>query len=339
MGKQALVSVVLPAYNSELYIKIAIQSILDQTYTNFELIIIDDGSSDGTKNIIQSFSDNRIRFFSNETNLGLITTLNKGIDLCQGEFIVRMDADDISLKNRIKKQVAFMQKHPDIAVSGSWYKAFNKGFQKKVKGYSNPNILKGILLFNTCLCHPATIIRKNILDKYNFKYDLTYKNVEDYDLWIRISKVAQLSNVPEFLFLYRTHNNQISQLHTQEQKLLANSLRKRFLNELGFIFSDKELDIHNLIAGNIFINSKNQLNEIETWLISLINQNKKLKCFDEDALCFVASKFWLDSCGYSNLGFWAFKRYFKSELKNYHQLGAVGRFILMVKCMIRKIKK
>ncbi len=338
MGKQALVSVVLPAYNSELYIGEAIHSLLEQSYSNFELIIINDGSTDTTEAIISSFEDKRIRYYFNEKNLGLIATLNRGIDLCTGEFIVRMDADDMSLYRRIEKQVDFMQRHPEIAVAGSWYYAFTMENGVEVKGQTDPEILKSTLLFNTCLCHPATIIRKSVLDKYNFKYDPAYTNLEDYELWLRISKVAQLSNVPEFLFRYRSHDTQISKLHNAHQKELADSLRSRYLKEMGFVFSENELSIHNLVAGNIFITSKEQLNQIDKWLVNLIQQNNQLKSFDQKAFNFVIARHWADSCGYTNLGVYAYFRFFKSGLKKFYPLGISGSLKLLGKCILRRSK-
>src|ERR1700741_216548 len=239
MKEPVLVSVLMPAYNAAAFIGEAISSILDQSYTNFELIIINDGSTDSTENEIALFEDERIHYFKNEKNIGLIASLNNGIDLCKGEFIVRMDADDICIFERIEKQVQFMQQNPGVAVAGSWYYAFTLADGVEVTGKKDPDILKSTLIFNTPLCHPATIIRKSILDKYKLRYDPEYRHLEDYELWMRISKYAQLSNVQEFLFRYRSHDTQISVQHNQYQKDKADALRGKYLEEMGFVFSEE----------------------------------------------------------------------------------------------------
>lgn len=338
MKDNVLVSVLMPAYNAAAFIGEAISSILEQSYANFELIIINDGSTDSTENEIALFDDARIKYFRNEKNMGLIASLNSGIELCQGAYIVRMDADDLSLFNRIEKQVEFMNANPDIAVAGSWYYAFTLADGIEVKGNPDPDELKSTLLFNTPLCHPATIIRKSVLDLYNFSYDQHYKHVEDYALWMQISKVAKISNVQEFLFRYRSHDTQVSTQHNRVQKDTANALRGRYLEENGFVFTAEELDIHNTIAGNTFITSREQLDNIEKWLAKLVAQNTLNESFAPKAFNKVMGKFWADSCGYTNLGFYAFFRFFRSGLKKYYSLGIMGRVRLAVKCFVRRGK-
>ena len=129
-------SVIMPAYNAEKYIGEAIESILNQTFTDFEFIIIDDGSSDHTADIIKGFHDERIRFIQNEKNSGVANTLNKGLELSQGEYIARMDADDISLPARFEKQVAFMEANPDVAVVGCGIELFGMSHEKRYFSYS-----------------------------------------------------------------------------------------------------------------------------------------------------------------------------------------------------------
>ena len=121
MSQEPLVSVLIPCYNCEKYVEEAVMSIIEQSYSNLEILVIDDGSTDNTGSILQELAqkDSRIRYIKNETNLKLIRTLNKGIDLCRGKYIARMDADDISLPTRIVKQVNFLEKHPDIGIVGT----------------------------------------------------------------------------------------------------------------------------------------------------------------------------------------------------------------------------
>ena len=133
------ISVIMPAYNAEKYIREAIDSILAQTYTDFEFIIIDDASTDATASIVESYSDERIRFFRNEHNMGVANTLNRGLDLAVGEYIARMDSDDISLPERFAKQVEFMDTHTDVIVCGSNAIVFGDGINEYKTGVSLDN--------------------------------------------------------------------------------------------------------------------------------------------------------------------------------------------------------
>ncbi|MFL5753380.1 MAG: glycosyltransferase family 2 protein [Bacteroidia bacterium] len=338
MKGEVLVSVLMPAYNAAQFVGEAISSVLEQSYENFELIIINDGSNDSTESEIALFDDERIHYYKNEQNIGLIATLNNGIELCKGKYIVRMDADDVCLHKRIEKQVQFMEQHSEVAVAGSWYYAFTLADGIEVKGGEDPDVLKSTLIFNTPLCHPATIIRKSILNSYNFRYDPKYRHVEDYELWMRISKVAKISNVQEFLFRYRSHDMQVSMQHNGYQKDVADVLRGRYLAEMGFVFSDEELATHNLVAANIPITSKEQLDKIDQWFKKLLQQNGDKRNFEPHAFKKVIGKFWADSCGFTNLGLYAYSRFFRSELKEYHRLGISGRMKLLVKCFIRRKK-
>ncbi len=333
-----LVSILLPAYNAALYLREAIDSILHQTYSHFELIIINDGSVDQTEEIILSYSDRRIRYIKNESNLGLIDTLNMGIDNSTGQYIIRMDADDISIYKRIERQVEFMEKHRQVAVAGSWYYAFTMSDGKMVRGEADSDVLKATLLFNTCLCHPATIIRKSVLDKYKLRYNPKYKHLEDYELWIRISKVADLSNVKEFLFRYRTHDQQISQEQFNYQKEKANILRAEHLTTLGFVYTEKELEVHNTVACNTRITSISQLKCIESWFLHLIQQNKEKNIINCGAFNQVIGKMWSDTCGNTSLGWRAYRYFMRSSLRPYTPSGIVFYLKLAAKCWVRREK-
>ncbi len=334
-----LVSVVLPAFNAEKHLKEAIDSMLSQTYTNFECIIINDGSSDATEQIILAYNDPRIRYIKNEKNIGLIATLNKGIELSTGEFIIRMDADDISLPSRIEKQVAFMQSNSDVGAAGSWYYNFSDKGVSKHKTSNNTATLQSILFFNSCLCHPSVIIRKQILTTHNITYNLLYKHAEDYDFWIQISKVSKLSNVQEYLLKYRTHVGQATNQFNQIQKENAAIIREKYLIASGFTHTEDEFAAHQLISNNSLLTKKEQLAQIERWLSHLIAQNNKSKKIECGSFNSVLGKAWYDSCGITNLGMFAYQCFFKSDLARFHPVSFTDRIKLLAKCFIRKFRK
>lgn len=231
-----LVSVLLPVYNAQDTVVEAIQSILAQTYTHFELVVINDGSTDATRERILSVRDDRIRYYENEGNQGLVYTLNRGIDLCRGKYIARMDADDISLPTRFEKQVEVMEKSPNIIVCGTDISFF--GDPKRVKraraGYicfSSPDVFRQILIVITGFAHPAVMMRKSILDKYHLRYDADYPCAEDYKFWMDLAPYGDFYNISEKLLMYRLSDRQISRLETIRQKESTRKCRWSFLQK------------------------------------------------------------------------------------------------------------
>ena len=202
----------MSVFNAEKYIQEAIKSVLNQTYSNFEFIIINDGSKDNSLEIIKRFlvKDSRIILIDRE-NKGLVASLNEGILKSNGDFIVRMDADDICLPNRFRDQLDFMKKNPNIGVCGSWVELFGEGFKSKIwKIPCNSERLKAELLFSSCFAHPSVIIRKKILLDNNILYDESYIHAEDFELWTRLSDVTNFGNINKVLLKYRVVEDSVS---------------------------------------------------------------------------------------------------------------------------------
>ncbi|EMG0007840.1 glycosyltransferase, partial [Acinetobacter baumannii] len=239
-----LVSVVLPAYNAELYLKEAIDSVLSQTFTDFELIILNDGSIDRTEEIILSYNDSRIVYVKNEKNLGLIGTLNKGINLAKGKYIARMDADDICLPERFKKQVDFLEKNNEIDLIGTnAIKINNNGDRIGVINMpASDHDIKMMLFIQSPFIHPSIMGRTTVFR--SFEYEKEFYRVEDYMLWIRMSQNSKFHNINEFLLKYRYLDNSESKLlnknYSKKRDALINIYRILFLNN-NISFSEDEL--------------------------------------------------------------------------------------------------
>ena len=229
------VSVVMSVYNGERYLHKAVESILDQTFANFEFIIINDGSTDSTGGILRRYEeiDERVRVFSQE-NLGLIASLNKGCRLARGEYIARMDADDISLPDRLAKQVHYMETHAEIGVLGTWVEYIDES--GKTYGQWRTPAQSGLvgwsLIFGTCLAHPTVIMRSNVLENLNY-YRREALHVEDYDLWTRASFSTRIANLPEVLLKRRNREDSIcsQRSDTQEENVVKvmHSITERLL--------------------------------------------------------------------------------------------------------------
>lgn len=237
----AKISVLMSVYNMAAYIEEAICSILTQTYSDFELLIIDDGSTDGTLDIIRKFDDTRIKVIAHSVNLGLITSLNQGIECCTGEYIARMDGDDIALRHRFERQVEFMDTHPDYGVCGS--QVYMLGLDRVTTKPINHEEIRCWQLFHCTIVHPTVMIRRSVLMNHGIRYQ-DYPHAEDYEIWNRLAAVTHLFNLPEVLLMYRQHPDQISNIHPQVQLVQSERIRRDQLRLLGIDPTAEEYQIH-----------------------------------------------------------------------------------------------
>lgn len=226
-----VISVVLPVYNGEKYIAEAMESILCQTYRDFEFIVIDDGSTDGSLPILRKYRDmdSRIRLISRE-NRGLVATLNEGIDLARGEWIARMDADDISLLDRFEKQMMWLQK-TGADICGGGMKLFGARICRTWCYEQDDDAIKLQLCFNVPFAHPTVVIRTELAQKH--PYDRIAKHGEDYDLWTRLALAgARMTNVKETVLHYRVHAQQISRIHTEQQAISRERAQSDYIKKM-----------------------------------------------------------------------------------------------------------
>jgi glycosyltransferase involved in cell wall biosynthesis len=243
MTQSPMISVVMPVYNAEKYADEAIRSILNQTFTDFEFIIIDDCSTDSSYTILKKYAeiDNRIKLFRNEVNKRLPFTLNFGIKQAKGKYIARMDADDIAHIDRFKHQIEFMENNLDIGVCGTWYQAFKNNINNIVSENcypQKPENIKVYMHFIYCpIGHPTAIIRRSILNSESYNEDYNICS-EDYELWIRLSTKLKVkfANLNKKLLYYRLSDTQITNVHISainafQQNVFLNSLRKLFPNK------------------------------------------------------------------------------------------------------------
>ncbi len=229
MNSSPLISVVLPVYNAERYVFQAIESILNQTYKDFEFIIIDDGSTDHSVDIIRSFHDPRIIFFQNQDNRGLIYTLNRGIQSAKGKYIARMDADDISMAHRFQQQVSFLEMHPEIGVVGSGYLPIdenNIAVRPPVYLSEYPLTVKWSILIGNPLAHPSTIYRTDLARQLG-GYDKHFTYAEDYEFWIRMAEITNICSIKDVLIRYRVRDNDYNdRKYYSDLMLVTNKIRQ-----------------------------------------------------------------------------------------------------------------
>lgn len=280
------VSVVMPAYNAEKYIGESIKSILNQTFIDFEFIIINDGSRDRTKEIILSYSNDRIVYLENEINSGIVVTLNKGLEYATGEYIARMDADDIAVAERLEKQIEFMEENKDVGVLGTGICIFGEDVQEQARVFTtNPEQLKAELIFNSCIAHPTVMMRSNILKNNGLSYDLEYAGAEDYNLWWKIAKVSRIATIPDLLVKYRIHSSQITKKKDEKYYKMMKKLMEERFSDIGFKSSDIEKKVFmKYCLGEYETFSQKEVEELVDCLVHLLRCNKSNKYFSQKKL-------------------------------------------------------
>jgi glycosyltransferase involved in cell wall biosynthesis len=220
------ISVIMCVHNGEKYLNRAVDSILYQTFEDFEFIVIDDASTDSTNNILSKYKDNRLRIFRNTHQMGLYKSSNIGLRQAFGDYIARMDADDISLPERLEKEKKFLDENPDYALVGTCYFIIDQSdriLDKAGIHFTNEDIQK-IMLIGNCFGHGTTMFRRDCIEKVGF-YNEEFKYSGDYDLWLRISERYKVCNLNEFLYKWRMHDQGISQAHHTEQDSFAEKAR------------------------------------------------------------------------------------------------------------------
>jgi len=285
------VSVLLPVFNGAQCIREAVESILTQTFRNFELLVVDDGSTDGTRELLDSIEDPRIRVLPNEGNRGLPYSLNRGLSEARAPLIARMDSDDVSLPQRLAAQVDYLAANPRIGACGSWVETFGDGDGEVWAYPESPQDVKAGLLFRPTLAHPSVMLRKAVFGETGLCYDPEFRSSEDYDLWARAAECVLLANVPEVLLRYRLPPPAANKDVIKES--YADKVRQRLLQDLGLKPSPEEQALHAAIGRCEAGPGVLWLQRAESWLTRLKEANDAAAIYDNRALAvLLASRFW-----------------------------------------------
>ncbi|MDN3688856.1 glycosyltransferase family 2 protein [Cyclobacterium jeungdonense] len=272
------VSFLMPVFNGEKFLEEAIESVLAQTYKDFEFIIIDDGSTDRSVEIIRSFFDSRIKFYQNSSNLGISKTLNRGIDLAEGDWIARMDADDISLPHRLEKQIDFIEKNPDGALYSCWVQKIDMNGEKLENHRLNPEYYYYNLNFSCWIFHPTMIFNKEIVKSIG-KYTVDFS--EDFELIWNLSRVYKFYIIPQILVKYRVNENSLWQVikKSEYRDMAIKQVKRNMLFYLDSHLVDVE-KYHAEILSYYFTPKKFNNKEINQICSSLALLEKFTKVFN-----------------------------------------------------------
>jgi glycosyltransferase involved in cell wall biosynthesis len=280
--KNPSISVVMPVYNGEKYLAEAINSILKQTFPDFEFIIIDDGSTDSSVKIISGFRDQRVLLKQFAVNRGNYPCRNLGMEMARGKYICVMDADDISEPERLRTQYEYMEINRDTGICGSF--ARNIPSNSLIIFPVDPDQLKVEFLSDNFCSHPTLFLRKEFLDDFNLKYNENYLYSSDFDLCARAFGYFKVQNLPDVLLRYRRHSGQISSTRFIEQTRYADMIRINHLMEvLGFKIEEIPVLLHLRIMKKEKM-QKYCKQQAENWIHKILEMNKKVGYFDQKLL-------------------------------------------------------
>ncbi|UFH47407.1 glycosyltransferase [Flavobacterium galactosidilyticum] len=280
-------TVLIPTYNCAKYIVPAIKSVLAQKYADYELLIIDDGSTDTTEEIVSKISDSRIVYLKNSCNKGIVYTLNKGIEMAKGEYIARMDADDIVLGNRLQAQTDFLTKNPDYGIVGGWYQVTNENGKiiDTVEGVTDYGSAQLGLLFRNQFTHSAVTMRTDLAKQ--LKYDPEFQYCEDYDLWVRFAEVSKVANLPAYYLSYRWYSENSCNRKQKELKQAILNLLSRELDKIEVEHTAEELMLHAGVcfgmAPKLFKNEE-KINGLNQWYDKVFASEVLIQRYDEEWL-------------------------------------------------------
>lgn len=307
----------MPVHNGATYLESAIDSILAQTFIEFEFLIIDDCSTDDTADIVNSYEDKRIRFVRSESRLKLAGALNLGMAAAHGEFIARMDSDDVSEPERLRLQFEFLSENRDYGICGSWTRYFPGPHEKIQKYPVDKDSVYALSLFDSPFAHPAVMIRRDLFEKNGLNYDISYFPTEDFDLWTRALALFKGINLNKVLLNYRTHAQSLTGADWSTMDEQAARITRRGLNSLNLPADEQAGRYHRKIAMAQVGQSKNELRQAAQWLQGVAEANRIEKVYSENALGEIIEDFWFRNCMHcTRSGFWPLKIFLHHRFSN-----------------------
>lgn len=297
MGKDdCRLTVLMPVYNGAAFVQEALTSILEQTFSEFECLIVEDGSTDATCEILSSFRDPRIRLLRNHSNLGLARSLNKGLEAARGRYIARMDADDLSWGHRLRAQMDFMGAHPEVGLCGAWIEVVGDGVRQVWRYPSDHDTVRTRLLFECALAHPVVMMNRHLLDQGRLSYDESFGAAQDYELWSRAARCCVLANLSEVLLTHRLHEEQVGQRKAAIQQVGAAKVRARLLHQMGMSPTSDEFQTHQAISSWTWGADPEFPGKANAWLQRLVHVNRHTHTYPEVILEQVVAERWLAIC-------------------------------------------
>jgi glycosyltransferase involved in cell wall biosynthesis len=313
-----LVSVVMPVYRAGIKLERSLRSILDQTFTNFEFIIICDEPSATELCILNKFQrvDSRLVVIVNPNRSGLVASLNTGISIAKGKYIARMDADDVSYPTRIETQVSYMEAHPNVGICGTAHILKSNEIIQVCSYPLNTDDIAMRLMFGTAFGHPTVMFRSDFIKTISGPYDSPFIHAEDYELWVRCVGETNMANLPDILMYIENDGNNVSSIYKQIQLEQTETIRDVAATKLGFP-----------LQGNM---------PLEEWLMTLSAINRLRGRFDEVKFNKNLGEDWYNHClMHTRDGFAAWEMFWNSNLSIYARLSLKRKMKFFIACLIK----
>lgn len=291
-----VISVVMPAHNAAEYLSEAVDSVLGQSFGDFELIIVDDASTDDTAIILQSISDSRLKVLRNDAQAGVARSLNRGIAAATGEFVARMDADDTCAPTRFAIQLEFFAKNPGVAICGTWVERFGAGRNFRLRFPVGQDCVRSYVLLGNPLAHPSVMFRREELQSKGLGYDEDCAAAQDYDLWVRASGVVGMDNIPLVLLKWRHNYAGVTSGSFLKSDNTASRLQATMLKDLGLECSPADMDSHRIVGNGGGMRGVSELSKASQWLQKLLAANQKASIYPQTGLEQACAFAWFRSC-------------------------------------------
>ncbi len=341
MSDNPFISVIMPVYNTEKYIAETIDSLLHQTFADFELLITDDASTDNTISLIKSYTDKRIILIENKENIGLTRSLNKTLAYAKGKYIARLDGDDIAMPQRFEKQVDFLENHPEVGLCGSWIAHFGENHPTSIyRTFEKPAEINCRLLFSSAIAHSAMMMRKTLMEENQLRYDETYPYSQDYAMWVAVfkNKLTLMYNIPEVLVHKRLHKESISAVKKELQTACSLRSKIEMLDCLKINPTEAEAVFHHQlnypIKGNIDMEF---LYQLDKWFLKIKSANDSEEIFDREILFEMLQEKWEKyAAGNTSLGMEFHRLYKKSIFSSFEKMSYLNKISFFFKCLLKK---
>ncbi len=315
MHQQPVVSVVMAVYNGAAYLRPAIDSVLAQTFRAFELLIIDDASTDTSVAMVRAYRDPRICLIQHTHNQGQAAALNTGLECASGRYIAIMDSDDISLPQRFAQQVALLEQHPEIDICGCWCRTIGAGPRVVWDYPTDHERMHCTLLFHPALVHSSVMLRRAALQAAGLTYDETLPRAQDYDLWVRAAERLRMGNLPRVLVLYRRKAPAQQHRQYQQQWAVNRAIWQRQLARLGLEPPSGDLELHQAVSTLHLPLQRQTVLQAEAWLYRLYAANRQQAAYPEPACWHTLGRQWFQVCRVSaRLGWWVWRTFWRSPL-------------------------
>jgi len=329
----------MPIHNGAAFLMEAMESILRQTLGDFEFLIVDDASTDRSVEIIRSLKDPRIRLIQSPERLKLSGALNLGLDIARGDYVARMDADDISHPRRLEIQTGFLEQNPKIGLCGTWIRYFGGTSHAVLKKPLTHEGIRAFTILDSPFAHPSVMLRRDMFEQHGLRFDGSFFPTEDFELWTRALRHFQAANLSQVLLNYRVHGQSLTGSDWSTMDEQAIRVIRTQLVPLGIDPTPEALRFHRQLAMGRLKMDPPHLDQAESWLNAILTANRHAKIYTPDALETLMRDLWFRTCMHTaRHGFWVARRYTSSPLSLHDTMPDRRQWLIRLAALKNKLR-